>query len=138
MNRLGILYSEAKEVAGLLERLPPEARPQGITTHLAVAENPEHSLTRSQLERFRALRSVLASTCPGAHFHFANGAAIWNQKYFDVAGLSDLVRPGISLYGVPPGRCAGAWRGSAIRFRARVVQMHTLRPGESTGYGARF
>jgi alanine racemase len=54
-------------------------------------------------------------------------------------GLTDIVRPGISLYGVPP------WPGAPVRgiapvmeIRYQVVARRLIKPGESVGYGAHF
>lgn len=139
MNRLGIPAAMAGAVGRTLSSLPGESHPKGIFSHLAMAEDPSHKLSRAQRERFISLRNELASRAPAAHFHLANSAAIWNQKGWGLDGLTDVVRPGLSLYGIPPWDKAPA-RGIApvLTFKASVLATHRLKGGESVGYGGRF
>jgi alanine racemase len=139
MNRLGLSTRLAPQLARSLAHRPGEEQPSGILTHLAVGENPDARLSRDQLERFTAIRSELAPVFPAAHFHFANSAGIWNARHWRLSELSDVVRPGLSLYGVPP------WPGAPERglapvltLRALVVDVHRLKSGDTVGYGARF
>ncbi len=139
MNRLGISASLAGRIATELAKLDAGAHPQGVMTHFAAAEAPESKLTQTQIERFIAIRKEFTSRCPSTRFHLANSAAIWNRKNYGLDGISDLVRPGISLYGVPP------WAGAPLRglspvmtLRSRVLARYDLKAGESVGYGGTF
>ena len=139
MNRLGLSTGMARPIARALKDRPAEHHPLGIFSHLAIGESPDHPLSRQQRERFAALRSELAPACPAAHFHLANSSAIWNEKHWGLKELTDVVRPGISLYGVPP------WAGAPVRgiepvmcLRAAVIARHKLKRGDSIGYGATF
>jgi alanine racemase len=139
MNRLGIPTGFATPLARTLAKLPPDAQPMGIMSHLAMSEDPDAPVSRRQLEQFRWLRSELASAVPAAQFHLANSGAIWNSKRFAIDELTDVVRPGLSLYGVPP------WQGAPIRglqpvmtLKARVLMVQRLKAGDSIGYGATF
>jgi alanine racemase len=139
MNRLGVHPSQVRQVIKLLQGLPPERHPEGFLTHLAMSENVEAKLTLQQLERFASLKSELSSAFPSAQYSLANSGAIWNQKNLGLDRLSDRVRPGLSLYGVPP------WAGAPERglqpvltLKATVIALHTLKPGESIGYGATY
>ncbi len=136
MNRLGLPASFAGRLARELAALAPDERPRGILSHLAVGEDPAHPVSRQQRERFLAIRSELASAAPGAHFHLANSAALWCAKGWGLDGLTDVVRPGIALYGIRPWPAAPA-RGvrPVLRLRARVVQVRALKPGDAVGYG---
>lgn len=139
MNRLGLGPSMARSIVKVLKSQSHESHPQGILTHLAMGELPEHRLSLLQLERFRAIRSELSGAFPGAMFHMANSGCIWNAKKWGLSGFTDLVRPGISLYGVPPAPDAPA-RGliPVMTYSANVVAVHALKAGESIGYGASF
>lgn len=139
MNRLGISASLSGRVAADLAKLDGSAHPQGVMTHFASAEAPESKLTQTQIERFIAIRKDFASKCPATRYHVANSAAIWNRKNYGLDGFSDLVRPGLSLYGVPP------WAGAPARglipvmtLRSRVLARYDLKAGESVGYGGTF
>jgi alanine racemase len=139
MNRLGIPVALAGRIGRQLAQKGAEFRPEGVLSHLAMAESPASRLSQTQKERFMALRSELSGVLPSAHFHLGNSAAVWNEKQWSLRELTDVVRPGLSLYGVPP--WAGApERGisSVMTLRVRVMAVHRLKPGESSGYGGRF
>lgn len=139
MNRLGLPVSMAGQVARQLRGLRHDAHPSGFLTHLAMGESADSRLSEQQLERFTGLRAELGEAVPGARFHLANSAGIWNQKYFRLKDLTDVVRPGISLYGVPP------WHGAPARgiepvmtLKASVASVLKLKAGDPLGYGGSF
>lgn len=139
MNRLGLSPSMARTVVRSLEGKPAEAQPEGIFTHLAMSELPESRLSQQQLERFIALKSELAGAFPAAQFHLANSGGIWNSKRWSLRGLTDVVRPGLALYGITPWADAPT-RGltPVMTYQASVIAVHALKPGEGIGYGATF
>lgn len=139
MNRLGIPLEALSRVRNELSKLPPEQRPRGIFSHLAIAEDPRHPLSQKQIERFTQVRRELSSVTPASQFHLGNSGAIWNAREFGLNEMTDVVRPGLALYGVPPWAEAPA-RGltPVMTLSAEVIQIHNLKAGESTGYGARF
>lgn len=139
MNRIGMAPGFARQILSQLKDKPVEWRPEGVGSHLATAEDPDHALTRTQIDRFRALRGELEPSLPGTLFHLANSSAIWNQKHYGLKGLTDVARPGISLYGVPP------WPGAPARGIVPVMELsyqvalrRTLRGGDCVGYGATY
>jgi alanine racemase len=139
MNRLGISPGHLSQVVSQLKDKPGDWRPEGVATHFATAEDPEHALTRRQLESFKSITGAVKSIWTDTLFHCANSASIWNARKFGLEGWTDIVRPGISLYGVPP------WAGAPIRglvpameLRYAVLQRRLLKPAESIGYGAQF
>ena len=140
MNRMGITPGLSAQIARTLRDEDGALHPGGVFTHLASAESPDSKLTRQQRERFAQIRADFASACPSTHFHIANSAAIWNQKVLGLGdGFTDLVRPGISLYGVPPWDDAPA-RGLSpvMTLKARVLTRYRLKAGESVGYGGTY
>lgn len=139
MNRLGISLSKAEEVRRQIETKGVEWHPEGILSHLAIAESPDSKLSQKQLSGFQSLRSVFSTAFSKTHFHLANSSGIWNQKYFQLSDLSDVVRPGISLYGVPPWPEAPPREITAVAtLNACVIQIRELKEGESVGYGAKY
>jgi len=139
MNRLGLPVSAAAAVSRQLRAFEADARPTVILTHLAMGESPESRLSQQQLERFASLRSELAEATPGTLFSMAASTGIWNSRHFRLSDLTDIVRPGISLYGVPP------WDGAPARgiepvmtLKASVATVLRLKPGEPVGYGGTF
>lgn len=139
MNRLGLPLSEASRIHAQLKKFSPDELPEGIASHLAVAENADHSLTQNQIERFKSLKKEFTSTCPNVFFHLANSAAIWNNKKYQLDAWTEIVRPGVSLYGIPPWANAPA-RGlsSVLTLKTQVIAKHFLKAGESVGYGATY
>lgn len=139
MNRLGIPLSLAREVSKKSQALKADERPVGIVSHLAQAEDPSSRLSQLQLSNWRALSGELKGGLSRALFHLGNSAAIWNAKHWGLHETTDVVRPGLALYGIPP------WAGAPLkglkpvmRVRAPVVQVHRLKPGESIGYGGTY
>lgn len=139
MNRLGISPGLAQQMVSQLKDKPGEWRPEGVATHMACAEDPKHPLTKRQIESFKSITGNVKSAWTDTLFHLANSASIWNSRHLGLEGWTDIVRPGISLYGVPP------WAGAPIRgleavmeLRYAIAARRTLKPGESIGYGAHF
>ncbi|MBC7693758.1 MAG: alanine racemase [Methylotenera sp.] len=139
MNRLGINPAFSSQVIRSLKALPGDSQPEGVGSHLAMGEDPTHALSLQQLDRFKALRREFSSVCPAALFHLANSSAVWNQKYWGLDGMTDFVRPGISLYGVPPWQGAPA-RGltAVMTLKVSVIMTRRLKVGESLGYSGTF
>ncbi len=139
MNRLGLSASLAGQVARVLRERSAEHHPTGVMSHLAMSEAPDSQVSRRQLELFMAIRAELGPLLPQTHFHLANSGGIWNAKHWRLKELTDVVRPGISLYGVPPWAGAPA-RGiqTVLSLRASVAKVLKLKPGDTVGYGATF
>jgi alanine racemase len=139
MNRLGLPMSLAAAIARQVQGFEATSHPDGIASHLAQAENPDTKLSLRQLEAFVALRAEFSRAAPSAHFHLGNSSAIWNAKHWQLEDLTDIVRPGLSLYGVPP------WKGAPARglqpvltLSAEVLKVDRLKAGESVGYGGTY
>lgn len=127
MNRLGL---EPAEVARLADE--PELL-SGIEvvlvmSHLACAEEAEHPLNASQLARFQSARARL----PRAPASFANSSALFRGPDY----LFDLGRPGAALYGINPTPGYPNPMGQVVNLQARILQVRTIDPAETVGYGA--
>lgn len=130
MNRWGVEPSEVGEARKILgDRLA------GVYTHFSSADS-DASETRRQIERFDA---VLADQpFGGLPVHAANSAALlWHPK-----SRYDLVRPGISLYGLHPkgdgGDPAEEGLRPAMTLKSYVADTRRLLPGEGVSYGLTF
>ena len=139
MNRLGIPVAAAASIARVMKSKRSESHPTGVFSHLAMADQPEARLSISQRERFIALRGELGRVFPGAQFHLAGSAGIWKNQLWGLKDLTDIVRPGLALYGIAPWESAPE-RGihPVMTLRACVVAIHKLKRGESVGYGGTF
>jgi alanine racemase len=109
---------------------------EGVYTHFATADEPEHPLFDEQRLAFD--RACVSLRELGARFQFrhaANSAALLR----DSRVWYDLVRPGLLLHGVVPPPLATTMRlRPVMSLTSRVVAVKNLRAGESVGYGARF
>lgn len=106
---------------------------EGILSHLACADNPEHPLNTVQANQFL---SVLNSFPEGTKSSLLNSAGI--QIRPDMAG--DLVRPGIALYGAEPIPVKALELGlrPVMRLTGQVVQVRQLPKQATVSYGASF
>jgi alanine racemase len=110
---------------------------EGIFTHFGVADSVEEedrAYTRKQIETFnRVVDGLQQADIDIAIRHAANSAA---TMYYPDAHY-DLVRPGISLYGLRPNRDLDpAFELSpALSLKSRVARVKTLPAGMGIGYG---
>jgi len=134
LNRLGFRHDN------LGRTLPPVLGDpaldvEGLFTHFATADDPEHALFETQRIRFDEARATVARL--GARprlVHAANSAACLR----DSRTWGDLVRPGLLLYGlVPPPLASTLPLVPAMTLSSRVVAVKGVRSGEPIGYGAR-
>jgi alanine racemase len=135
MARLGVTMSELPSLAARLGDYP-EVRVQGLMTHLGCADAAEPEATLEPLARFDAATVILAQNGvrPGVR-HAANSAALLRGL-----GRLDLVRPGISLFGISP-RIGDEARWAAdlkpvMRVRTEILALRDVEAGASVGYGA--
>lgn len=142
MNRLGFRFDNLRRSLPALiasENLELAA----IYTHFATADDPESTLFDDQRIRFdRALGEIAelrgdreGRQAPPFYCHAANSAALLR----DSRVWFDRVRPGLLLYGiVPPPLASTIPLTPVMRLDSRIVAVKGMRPGEITGYGARF
>lgn len=135
MGRLGT--RDADELLRIAERVAaaPELALIGAMTHFPCADD-DVELTRRQLAEFGDFAARLRADHPGVLLHTANSAAALTLP----ESRLDLVRCGISIYGLSPWARDLAERGfePALELRSYVAALKPLAPGETVGYGARF
>jgi alanine racemase len=135
MHRVGVAPADALEVAREIEGRP-ELELEGVFTHCAVADEPDNPFTDVQLDRFEAVVDELADAgISPALRHAANSAtAIVHPR-----GRYDLVRAGISVYGIAPAPGLAAELGlrPAMSLRAEVSMVKRVGEGEGISYGLR-
>jgi alanine racemase len=136
MNRLGIRPGEAVALARALAD-HPDIDFEGVWTHFALADDPASDVTDRQLERFDAVLAELDShgLMPPI-VHTANSAAAVAHP----TSHRDLVRVGISLYGIA---ASAVLDGSvelrpALTLSTEVSHRMDLPAGEAISYGQRF
>lgn len=135
MHRVGVWPPEdAAAFCDLVAR--SGLRLQGLMTHFAKSEDDE-ATTKEQLERFlSAAEAVRGAGHDPRYLHAANSGALIRHPESHL----DLVRPGISLYGLEPEPGVGSTLGlrPALRWTSAVATARRLPAGERVSYGHRY
>ncbi len=135
MHRVGADPADAVRLAGQISDAPTLAL-GSVWTHLAMADEPEKPFTDRQLDRFdEALAELASAGIDVPLVHTANSGAVhaWPRAHRDV------IRCGISLYGLPPSpQLAGVLDlRPALRWTSSVSFVKRLEPGDRVSYGQR-
>lgn len=135
MNRVGVAPEHAVALARAISERP-ELVLEGVFTHCAVADDPDHPFTDVQLDRFDAVLGDLGTVAITPTMrHSANSAtAICHPR-----GRYDLVRSGIAVYGIAPaaGLAAELDLRPALSLKAEVSAVRRAAAGEGVSYGLR-
>lgn len=124
---------EATAVARL-----PGIHAEGVFTHFAASDSADLSSARRQLALFNEVLSALRSR--GVEFevrHAANSAAVIALPESHL----DLVRPGISLYGLRPSAevdLTGISLRPAMALKARIIHLKAVPAGTCISYGMTY
>lgn len=125
MSRLGLGADSVRALAQDLG-FAREISLRLIMTHLACADKPGHHANGDQLDRFMSYREHF----PHVPASIANSGGAFLAADF----ACDIVRPGVALYGVPPGPNAVGIR-PVVRLDVRVLQIREVSAGTGVGYG---
>jgi alanine racemase len=127
MSRAGVRWDEVESIADLVAQSPPE----GVFTHFHSAQLNDASVD-VQEARFR--RAITALPKPPAIVHAENSPALERRgdSHWSVA------RPGVFLYGVGGEEGAEIEPEQVAHVRARIVELRTLRHGETVSYDATY
>ncbi|GAB3815012.1 alanine racemase [Tessaracoccus terricola] len=134
MRRIG---AEPGDAVALAQRIAGNEHLEldGLYTHLPVSDVPDGvGFTREQLARFEAVAAdVRAAVGPVPWVHAANSGAVLGHEL----GTTNLVRPGIMVYGSYPDPETPRTRElvPVERWSARVTFVKQVRAGETVGYG---
>jgi alanine racemase len=132
MGRLGFDLDQAKDIYKRLLTNEQIAQPIGVMSHFACADNLNHPLNQKQIDAFRLFTQGL----PGLK-SFANSPALFNFP----AIHCDVVRPGISLYGISPFKEKSAAELNLLpvmTLQTRLIATRIFKKGSSIGYGSHF
>ncbi len=136
MNRLGL---RPQAVPGFLNAVCAlrHVQVEGIFTHFATAD-VDREFAGEQFARFTVLFRELEDTGTRPTIaHAANSAATLTMPQTHL----DMVRCGIALYGLDPdeeGTPLPPGFRPALTWKAQVVQVTTLEPGDAVSYGREF
>jgi alanine racemase len=136
MSRLGANWHQAvavyREVASL-----PYLQIGSLYSHLATADDLDPTVMELQLDRFeRSISAIGAAGFTIPMLHLANSAGI----LVDTRSHYNLVRPGLSLYGLYPALHLqqSIDLQPVLSVKARVSQVKQITAGTGVSYGYRF
>jgi len=128
MHRLGI---SLKDLASAKQRLDAASNsPVLLMSHLACADDPQHTQNNTQLAAFKKAQALFPNT-PAS---FANSAGLFLGADYQ----GDLARPGIGLYGASPFLEKKSPFEPVVGLRGRVLQIQNVPAGQGVGYGASY
>ena len=127
MSRLGMPPDEVERLAAEPDRLAGIAL-EGVMSHLACADKPNHPMNRRQLEDFTAAHARLPAA--PASLAASSGIFLGPEWHFD------LVRPGVALYGVAPTRGESNPMAQVISLKGKILQVRDVDTPQTVGYGA--
>jgi len=110
---------------------------EGIFTHFSVADEKDKDYTETQFKKFTEVLTILEKE--GIEIpikHVGNSATFLDFPHMWL----DLVRPGISIYGLYPSTEVQKTvkLNPAHSFKTRIIFLKELPVGESIGYGRTF
>lgn len=139
MGRNGVRMDELPALVEALKHHSENIEVIGIMSHLASADDLADSQTAEQLENFRlAIEIVEAAGIEIQLRHIANsvGALGIPETHFD------LVRPGISLYGVSPSADLGSGQDIGLKptmiMRATISNVKAVTEGSPVSYSHQY
>ncbi len=137
MGRLGIPLKEAAQTIQKIHASYQHLKLEGIYTHFPISEKKNDSFTSQQIRKFHSLVNSLDKK--GIHFairHAANSGAIVNYRDSHL----NLVRPGLSLYGIYTDEILSEKIDlrPVLSWRTRVVMVKEIAEGETVGYAQAY
>lgn len=126
MHRLGLPLQPADYIG-----LPFDV--ELFVSHFANADERKHPSIREQQERALSCYSMLHEHYPEMQFSLSNSAGVLRD-----VDVPQLARAGIALYGGNPFVDEDNPLLPVARLQAKVLQVRTLPPGTSIGYGASY
>lgn len=112
----------------------PNIYVEGVYTHFAVSDEPQYDFTDVQHGRFLAAVAKMEEAV-GRKVeirHCANSGGVINYGEYGM----DMIRPGVSTYGIYPGETKGGIElRPAMQLRSRVTNIYWHDPGDTISYG---
>lgn len=136
MHRIGVHVKDAAIFARKTISYPG-IELEGVFSHFATADAADKDYAALQFSRFK--KAVAAIKLQGIQIpicHIANSAAITELQEYQM----DMVRQGITLYGLHPAHMIDCYSGfrPVMTVKAQVGFVKTLPAGCSIGYGRTF
>ncbi len=134
MGRMGIHYEDVDSIMNKLSE-SQHIVVEGVYSHFSTAEEIDTKYRDWQIKRFKDVVTKAKINLPQVeYFHMANSAALLTcpEAHFN------MVRPGISLYGVAP--LGKPYDGllPVMKMKAPVAFIKKYNAGESIGYNRQY
>jgi alanine racemase len=127
LHREGLTPAQAIDLATRLRALPA-LEVEGLSTHMANADEPDDGFSATQDDVFAGVYAALDWV---PYRHTANSASALRRPGLRYAG----VRVGLSLHGVLPENTPGPQMRPILSLHARLARVFTIEPGEGVSYG---
>ena len=130
MGRLGLKMDSHHSILQKLAE-SKSIRVEAVYSHFATAEENDTQFRDWQLDQFRKVIKLANNILPDTkYFHIANSAGILNcpESHFN------MVRPGISLFGVSPMGIPHDKLRPVMKLKAPVILIKEMKAGQSVGY----
>ncbi|MCX7617964.1 alanine racemase [Tepidiforma sp.] len=127
LHRFGVELEEGIALAEYCRTLPG-LRVEGLTTHMANADEADDSFSEEQHRRFEQAAAALPWV---PYRHTANTATALRREAFRYSG----VRIGLALHGELPANTPGPALRQVLALRARLARVSDVAPGEGVSYG---
>lgn len=135
MHRLGFAPADKERVLAVVNS-QPEVQIKGIYSHLADADNPNHSaFTQKQLASFESIVSYFrqnSSDSFSAHILNSEGSLRYPENCYD------MIRLGISMYGYTENQELKASLEASVSWYSSISQIKAVPKGDFIGYGISF
>ncbi|WP_137225308.1 alanine racemase [Shewanella sp. MEBiC00475] len=130
MHRIGFTLDRFDSIYQRLLACPQVAKPIHLMTHFACADEPDNTLTQTQMDAFEQRIKGLKGDRTLAN---SAGTLFWPSSQ------ADWIRPGIALYGVSPvvgDRGVNHRLIPAMELVSNLIAVREHKAGDSVGYGA--
>ncbi|HHT9110287.1 MAG TPA: alanine racemase, partial [Candidatus Brocadiaceae bacterium] len=136
MGSIGVKYDKAVEFIASIKDMK-NLSIEGIYSHFSSSDEKEPHFSKLQILRFKDILASLDAL--NIHIplrHMANTGAIigYPDAYFN------MVRPGISLYGLYPSSDVSRDIGikPVMSFKTRIIHIKDMKPGDVVGYSRTY
>jgi alanine racemase len=136
MSRLGIAPENTLDFVRLIESLPA-LKLSSLYSHFATADDPNSATMYLQKSHFeQAIQSLTKAQIEIPTLHMANSAATLSDSNLHY----DLVRVGLSLYGLYPANHLQSKisLAAALQVKARITHLKWVKAGTGISYGHQF
>lgn len=136
MHRVGAPVASAMTQCRQIKSLA-SLQLEGVYTHFAAADLPNHDETTKQIQRFDNVVAELdRESLRPKYVHTSNSAAAMRV----LSATTDIARVGIAIYGIAPSSELESFAKDlqpALSLHARVSHVQHLASGEGVSYGLR-